>query len=74
MPDAAVTSQRADDFDTVVIFVDDAGVEYAVASWRLGHTDREVRAVAYRWACHKIDTAEWHPYGEIRFRSLRPAG
>jgi hypothetical protein len=53
--------------DVIVYFADDAGTEYACASWRLGHTDREVRAVAYRWACEKIAAAEWHPHGELHY-------
>jgi hypothetical protein len=53
--------------DTLVVFADGDGVEYVCAIPRLGHTDREVRAVAYRWACQKIADAEWPVHGELRF-------
>jgi hypothetical protein len=56
--------------DTLVIFRDRTDVEYVCAVHRLGHTDSEVRAVAYRWACGKIANGDWHPHGELRFGRL----
>lgn len=53
--------------DAAVIFTDDAGTSYACALPRLGHTNREVRAVAYRWACQKIADGDWQPYGELHY-------
>lgn len=57
--------------DTLVVFTDDAGAEYPVALPRLGHSDRDVRTVAYRWACRQIAAGEWRPHGELRYRALR---
>lgn len=59
--------------DTVVAFVDDSGREYRVALPRDGHTDREVRTVAYRWACKKIAEGEWSPHGELTYLWIRRA-
>jgi len=58
--------------DTLVTFTDGAGVEYPVAVPRQGHTNREVRAVAYRWACKQVAEGVWRPHGELRFRSVGP--
>lgn len=56
--------------DTCVVFADDAGTEHPVAIPRLGHTNAEVRFVAYRWACHQVATGVWTPTGELRYRRL----
>lgn len=56
--------------DTLVVFVDGADTEYPVALPRQGHTDTEVRAVAYRWACRQVAEGAWTPYREMRFRSI----
>lgn len=56
--------------DVVVTFVDAAGTEYPVAIGREGHTDAEVRSVAYRWACHQVAEGVWRPHGELRYRSI----
>lgn len=56
--------------DTLVIFIDDAGTEYPVAIPRLGHTNREVRTVAYRWACRQVADGVWTPYGDLHYRSI----
>lgn len=53
--------------DTLVVFEDYAGTEYPVALPRSGHTDAEVRSVAYRWACHQIAEGAWKPHGELRY-------
>lgn len=53
--------------DTLVAFTDDAGTEYRCQTLRLGHTDTEVIAVAYRWACQRVALGEWHPHGCLRF-------
>jgi hypothetical protein len=53
--------------DTLVTFVDDAGTEYPVAIPRLAHTNREVRTVAYRWACRQIAEGVWTPYGDLHY-------
>ena len=53
--------------DTVVVFADDAGTEYRCQTLRLGHTDREVIAVAYRWACWHVAEGEWRPHGCLRY-------
>lgn len=53
--------------DTLVVFVDDHGTEYPVALPRHGHANREVRAVAYRWACQEIARGKWRPWGELRY-------
>lgn len=58
--------------DTLVVFTDDAGTEYRCQTVRLGHTDREVRAVAYRWACKQVAEGAWMPHGELAFRSIGP--
>lgn len=58
--------------DTLVAFTDDAGTEYRCQTMRLGHTDAEVTAVAYRWACKQVAEGEWAPHGCLRF--LRIAG
>lgn len=56
--------------DTLVVFTDRTGTEYPVALPRVGHTDLEVRAVAYRWACREIAMGHWKPVGELRYRSI----
>lgn len=56
--------------DTLVVFVDVAGTEYPVALPRAGHSDADVRSVAYRWACKQIADGVWKPHGELRFRSI----
>lgn len=56
--------------DTLCVFIDDAGVEYRFSVPRLGHTDREVRAVAYRWICKQIADGKAQPYGEVTFVRL----
>lgn len=63
------------DTDTRVTFTDEAGIEWTVDIPRQGHTDREVRTVAYRWACKQIASGEWRPYGELRYvRIARHSG
>lgn len=59
--------------DTVVTFEDDANSTYPVAIPRQGHTDREVRAVAYRWACKLVSEGTWKPYGELRYVGIEAA-
>lgn len=56
--------------EVIVVFVDDAGAECRVSVPRQGHTDTEVRMVAYRWACKQIAEGNWHPHGELRFQRL----
>lgn len=57
--------------DTVVIFTDHER-EYRVAVPRQGHTDGEVRMVAYRWCCKQVAEGEWTPRGELRYLSMAP--
>lgn len=56
--------------DTLVTFVDEVGTEHSIAVPRLGHTDREVRHVAYCMACKNVAELTWKPVGELRFRRL----
>jgi len=56
-----------------VVFADDLGIEYRVELPREGHSDREVRAVAYRIACQQIAAGKYHPHGELRYVSIGPA-
>jgi hypothetical protein len=58
--------------DTIATFLDGEGGEFTVALSRSGHTDWEVRSVAYRWACHKVASGDWQPHGELCFLNLRP--
>lgn len=57
--------------DHVVTFVDEVGTSYPVALPRDGHTDREVRTVAFRWACKCVAEGDWRPHGELVFLSLK---
>lgn len=59
--------------DTVVVFVDAIGMEYPVALPHHGHTNREVRAVAYRWACQEVASGKWRPAGELRYLRMGPS-
>lgn len=56
--------------DTLVTFLDDAGTEYRCQTLRLGHTNAEVAAVAYRWACRQVAEGAWTPHGCLRFRRI----
>lgn len=58
--------------DTLVVFEDRAGTEYPVAIPRQGHTDAEVCAVAYRWACRQIADGVWRPHGVIDLLRIGP--
>lgn len=53
--------------DTVVTFEDAAGAEYRCQTLRMGHTDGDVIAVAYRWACKQVAEGEWMPHGCLQY-------
>jgi hypothetical protein len=56
--------------DTLVIFTDAVNAEFRVMLPRDGHTDADVRTVAYRWACKQVADGVMKPYRELVYRSI----
>jgi hypothetical protein len=56
-----------------VVLLDAVETPYHVDVPRDGHTDNEVRSVAYRWACKEIAEGKLRPAGELRFARITSA-